>query len=124
MLIGTLSFEKNGDELTLRGAKRRELIAHVTAEHRPDLLVCAGHSLDNEDDLEQLANDGGILNGQSYLIVEVRKANDLVEGRSARRRAPSSSGRTWWSSDLSGASSCRQERTPQGARAGKTDQAI
>jgi hypothetical protein len=76
MKVGTLSFEIRGEsqnkEMVLSPEERREIIARVASAQTPDLLVCAGYSLGDRDDLEWLVQDRRISSGKAGLIVEVQ----------------------------------------------------
>lgn len=75
MKIGTLSFEIRGKEqsmhMVLPSAQRRELVIHVASTYSPDLLLCAGWTVAENVDLDQLAQDNRISTGKSILILEV-----------------------------------------------------
>lgn len=75
--IGTLSFEVQGKDQqfppALTAEKRMAIIERVVAKKSaPDLLVCAGHTLDNDDQLEELANRLSASESTTAVILEVR----------------------------------------------------
>jgi hypothetical protein len=77
MLVGTLSTERQRACQLLTGRGRRECIADAIARFTPDLLVCAGHSLRTNNDLDSLLRDKRIKRAKSAIIVEVE--NDKLQ---------------------------------------------
>lgn len=84
--IGTLSFERHLDQMALPAGERREYIAHVAGTYAPDLLLCAGWSLDNDTDLNELAQDVRVSAGKTTLIVEVRYSAGAREPQTETQR--------------------------------------
>jgi hypothetical protein len=82
--IGTLSFERCGDEMKLSGPQHREYIASLANTYQPDVVVCAGWSLEDETELRQLVDDVRIRDGKSKLIVEVKGPEPKPEERTNR----------------------------------------
>ena len=76
MKIGTLSFEIQGTDtakrMVLSSAQRREIIARVADKYSPHLLLCAGYSLADNEELHRLVHDSRISKGRTTLIVEVQ----------------------------------------------------
>ena len=64
---------------------RREIIAHVASTYRPNLLLCAGWSSDENADLDWIVNDQRIRQGITALIVEVQR-DQLVQNPLAVRK--------------------------------------
>ena len=91
MQIGTLSFEIQGENsdkrMVLSSAERREIIACVADKYSPDLLLCAGFSLDDNDDLDQLAQDRRVSGGGTFLIVEVQTDRELKAARDSGKQS-------------------------------------
>jgi hypothetical protein len=77
--LGTLSFERRRDQMVLPVAQRRECIAHITGKYGPDLLLCAGWSLETDADLDELIHDTRISTTATILIVEVRDSTGAPE---------------------------------------------
>ena len=72
--------------MVLSSAQRREIIVRVASTHSPDLLLCAGYSLEDNDDLDQLAQDSRILKGKTTLIVEVKTDREWKSANAAGRQ--------------------------------------
>jgi hypothetical protein len=58
--------------MRLPANQRREHIARVSTTYAPDLLLCAGWSLEADADLFDLAQDARVSEGTTTLIVEVK----------------------------------------------------
>jgi hypothetical protein len=69
--FGTLSFERRLDEMVLSAAQRRDCIVHVASTYAPDLLLCAGWSLENDANLTSSAKTFAFRRPRR-LYVEVR----------------------------------------------------
>ena len=78
MIIGTLSTERRGNRQVLSGEERTECIAYVVDKFRPDLLLCAGHSLFINNDLERLIQDQRVRLSPTSIVVEVEEDDELV----------------------------------------------
>lgn len=76
MRIGTVSFEIRsvpGEKvMALPSSERQALIARIVHLWSPDLIVCAGYSLDADENLTELAKSEEILHGKTALVVEVK----------------------------------------------------
>jgi hypothetical protein len=72
--------------MVLPAAQRRDCIAHVASTYAPDLLLCAGWSLDNDADLNKLANDVRVSKGKTTLIVEVRYSSGERDPKTETQR--------------------------------------
>jgi len=67
--------------MVLSSTRRREHIAQVVCENRPQILLCAGYSVDTKADLEWLANQ----NLETFIFAEasIKKGQDeyfLIDG--------------------------------------------
>jgi hypothetical protein len=80
MLIGTLSIERQQGRSLLTGASRREAIADAVVKFRPDLLICGGHSLKTNHDLDMLLEDRRIKDGKTAIVVEVERDTSAPKG--------------------------------------------
>jgi hypothetical protein len=73
MKIGTLSFGKKIEKFDLPTEARRELIASLSEKHKPDILLCAGWSVETADDIQWLGSDVRINGGNTSIILEVQR---------------------------------------------------
>ncbi|QJB69299.1 hypothetical protein [Parasphingorhabdus halotolerans] len=80
--IGTLSFQLDDRTMVLSSKVRRKIIRKVAEKHAPDILVCAGFSVDTVKDIRWLhqkslasycyveaANGGKKVDGNQYFLV-------------------------------------------------------
>lgn len=72
MKIGTLSFERQGNEMALASKERAHIIYDTFRRHMPDLLLCAGWSVDTIDDLNTLEQKLVPYFLSNGVVVEVR----------------------------------------------------
>lgn len=85
MKFGTLSFMKSGSKMTLNGALRKSKMIELAKEFQPMFIACAGWSLENFSDLQDLANDSvGVPETQFFVEVEndpqiIKNGHPLLE---------------------------------------------
>lgn len=77
--IGLLAFERRGNKMVLPGKVRARLIADIAAEHQPDLLVCAGHSIRTTKQLTFLASRHAKAQTATTILVEVEQDAHVAE---------------------------------------------
>ena len=75
--INTLSFQLIGSKMALSGMIRTKIIADLAGEYEPDLLVCAGWSIDSIANLKDLEIATNRLENTTILI-EVQHDSDLA----------------------------------------------
>jgi hypothetical protein len=80
MLIGTLSVERQRGKSFLSGASRRKGIAEAVDRFGPDLLICGGHSLGTNHDLDILLRDQRISHSKTIIVVEVERDTSAPKG--------------------------------------------
>ncbi len=80
MKILTLSFELKGKIMALSGAERANYISQFASEYKPDLLVCAGWSLEGNSEVQKLAKASTDF-PKSTLFVEVKRDEELLQHR-------------------------------------------
>jgi hypothetical protein len=81
--------------MVLSPQDRREQIARAVAKWHPDLLICAGYSVDRRADLEWLANDKRLCGAPTTVIVEVQHDSPAVGPRSSKDDGLGSSHRVY-----------------------------
>jgi hypothetical protein len=74
--VGTLSSELQGAEMRLTGEERINAIMDVLKKHSPDVLLTAGYSLSDENDLACLKSRLNASSWNGLLFVEVEHYND------------------------------------------------
>ena len=79
MKIGTLSFELKGHKMALKSNDRLKMILEVVRKYQPDLLLCAGSSLENNSDLIKLKNKLDLIKSKTTLIVEVINDHQILK---------------------------------------------
>ena len=78
MRIGTLSFElEKTDKMKLSGSQRCEIIKNIVQGNDLDLMLCAGYSLDNKDQLNNLQQSMNELRSKTILILEVQSDDQI-----------------------------------------------
>ena len=79
---------KRQGELThsLNGEDRLECIIEAIEKFKPDLLVCAGWSLETDEDLDNLRIDPRVKQRKGYAIVEVQKSSATCLDPALRHR--------------------------------------
>ena len=77
MKIATLSFQLSGTQMTIAGSERVKHIVSLAKNNQPDLLTCAGWSIDSPNDLKKLENESKGFK-QTTLLVEVQHDLDLL----------------------------------------------
>lgn len=77
MKIGTLSFEVYGDgpNFRLDSHVRASVVTKVVRDHCPDLLVCAGHTLDSDSELDALSESFSHLAANTEVVLETKKSD-------------------------------------------------
>ena len=71
--VGTVSSELAGESMFLSGERRVDVIVSALRDHQPDVLLTAGHSLENGDDLTELGKILGESDWGGLLFVEVKR---------------------------------------------------
>jgi len=78
MKIGTLSFELQDEKMAISGHERIQIIKNVVQEYRPNFILCAGFSLENNDDLRTLKKDLDNTGSETTLVVEVKNDEQVM----------------------------------------------
>jgi len=80
MKIATVSFQLSGKEMKLSGGKRVNYIVSLAEDNKPDLLACAGWSLDSLEDLDALIEKSKNIKQTTFLVEVHHDSDGHVDG--------------------------------------------
>jgi len=78
LILSGLSMERKGGKNTLSGETRYNKITEIIRTRKPDLLLCAGDTLDRKA-LYRLAEDKNVKAGRTTIVLETEGAKDKKE---------------------------------------------